>query len=49
MNAEDAMLAKEMEGKRKRYEEQAAIVIRRRKHKVLGRPQERSRNFQIGG
>ena len=45
MNVEDAVLAKEMKGKRKRDEEQAVIAIRRRRHKVLGRPLGKRRNF----
>ena len=49
MNAEDVVLVKEMKGKRRREtKDQVAIVIRRRRHEVLGRPQGKRRSFQIG-
>ena len=45
LNVEDAVLAKEMKGKGRETKEQAAIATRRRRHKVLGRPQGKRRNF----
>ena len=45
MDVEDAVLAKEMKGKGRETKEQAAIATRRRRHKVLGRPQGKRRNF----
>ena len=48
MNAEDAVLAKEVKGKRKREKEKAAIATRRRRYEVLDSPQGKRRNFQTG-
>ena len=45
LNVEDAVLAKEMKGKGRETKEQAAIATRKRRHKVLGRPQGKRRNF----
>ena len=48
MNAKDAVLAKEMKGKGRETEEQAVIVIRRRRHEVLDKPQGKRRSFHTG-
>ena len=45
VNVEDAVLAKEMKGKRKDTKEQVVITIRKRRHEVLDRPQGKRRNF----
>ena len=51
MNAKDAMFAKEIKEKGRETKKQATIAIKKkkRKHEMLGRLQERRRNFQIEG
>ena len=44
MNVEDAVLTKEIETKRKRDKGTSNNIARRRRHKVLGRPQAKRRN-----
>ena len=46
MNVEDVVLVKGMKGRKTK--EQATIMIRRKRFKVLGIPQEKRKNFQIG-